>query len=134
MKRTVRALVILASIIVSVLPAVGRQDAPAPSSRPFAFQEYRLRNGLHVVLSEDDRLPLVTVTVGYGAGTLRESQGQEGLAYLLENLMFQGSENVSPLQHLAFVQKVGGELNATTSHDKTLFYETLPANQLTLAL
>jgi predicted Zn-dependent peptidase len=134
MKRTARAHVILASIIVSALPAVGRQDAPAPSSLPFAFQEYRLRNGLHVVLSEDDRLPLVTVAVGYGAGTLRESQGQEGLAYLLENLMFQGSENVSPLQHLAFVQKVGGELNATTSHDKTLFYETLPANQLTLAL
>ncbi|MCK7514327.1 MAG: insulinase family protein [Desulfobacterales bacterium] len=60
--------------------------------------------------------------------------GQEGLAYLLENLMFQGSENISPLQHIAFVQKVGGELNATTTPDKALFYETLPSNQLALAL
>ena len=76
----------------------------------------------------------MTVAVGYGAGTLREKPGQEGLAYLLENLMFQGSENVSPLQHIAFVQKVGGELNATTTPDKALFYETLPSNQLALAL
>ena len=48
--------------------------------------------------------------------------------------MFQGSENVAPLQHVGFVQKVGGELNATTAHDKALFYETLPSNQLALAL
>ncbi len=134
MNRTARALVILASLILPTLQAVGSQDTAAPESLPLAFQEYRLRNGLRVILSEDARLPLVTVAVGYGAGTLREKPGQEGLAYLLENLMFQGSDNVSPLQHITFVQKVGGELNATTTPDKALFYETLPSNQLALAL
>ena len=134
MNKAAFALVLLALLVPSGLAAAGRQDASAPPSLPFAFQEYRLRNGLRVILSEDSRLPLVTVAVGYGAGTLREKPGQEGLAYLLENLMFQGSENVAPLQHVAFIQKVGGELNATTSHDKALFYETLPSNQLALAL
>jgi predicted Zn-dependent peptidase len=134
MNRTARALIILASVVLPTLQTAGAQDAASSESLPFAFQEYRLRNGLRVILSEDARLPLVTVAVGYGAGTLREKPGQEGLAYLLENLMFQGSDNVSPLQHVSFVQKVGGELNATTAPDKALFYETLPSNQLALAL
>jgi zinc protease len=134
MKRTTRALIVLAFLAWPVLHAAGAQDTAAQSSRPFSFEEFRLKNGLRVILSEDPRLPLVTVAVGYGAGTLREKPGQEGLAYLLENLMFQGSENVGPFQHIAFVQKVGGELNAITAPDKTLFYQTLPSNQLALAL
>ncbi|MCK7479969.1 MAG: insulinase family protein [Candidatus Moduliflexus flocculans] len=74
------------------------------------------------------------MAVAYGAGTIREKPAQEGLAYLLENLMFQGSENVPPSSTSAIVQKVGGELNATTTADKALFYETLPSNYLALAL
>ncbi len=134
MEKAARALVVLAFLSLAGLPATA-QEEPAPSSSlPFSFQEYRLRNGLRVVLSESSSLPLVTVAVGYGAGTLREKPGQEGLAFLVENLMFQGSENVGPLQHIAYVQQVGGELNATTTPDKALFYETLPSNQLALAL
>jgi predicted Zn-dependent peptidase len=115
-------------------PSPGQTDAVEPVVLPFVVQEFGLRNGLRVVLVPDDRLPLVTVAVAYRAGTLYEKPSQEGLAYLLENLMFQGSENVGPLQHVAFIQKVGGELNATTTPDKALFYETLPSNQLALAL
>ena len=132
MKKAVFSLIVLSLFALGNPPSFGQESAP-PSS-PFTHPEYRLRNGLRVLLAEDHRLPLVTVAVAYGAGTLREKPGQEGLAYLLENLMFQGSENVAPLQHVGFVQKVGGELNATTSHDKALFYETLPSNQLALAL
>ncbi len=115
------------------VPGTGGQG-PVRSPLGFSVEEFRLRNGLRVILSVDRRLPLVTVAVGYGAGTIREKPGQEGLAYLLENLMFQGSENVGPLQHVSFVQKVGGQLNATTSIDKTLFYQTLPSSYLSLAL
>jgi zinc protease len=132
-----KAFAVLALLSLAVLPLRGGQDpagTAGSTALPFTFKEYRLKNGLRVVLSEDRSLPLVTVAVGYGAGTLREKPGQEGLAYLLENLMFQGSENVSPLQHIAFIQKIGGELNATTAPDKALFYETLPSNQLALAL
>jgi zinc protease len=134
MRKTVPAFVLAAWVALSGPAFAAAQEEAAPSSFPFAFEQYRLRNGLRVVLAEDPGLPLVTVAVGYAAGSLREKPGQEGLALLLENLMFQGSENVPPLQHVMFVQKVGGELNATTAPDKTLFYETLPSNQLALAL
>lgn len=113
-------------------PARGQEAAAAGWG--FPVQEYRLKNGLRVILSEDDSLPLVTVAIAYRAGTVREQSGQEGLAYLMENLMFQGSENVGPLQHVSYIQKVGGELNATTTFDRSLFYQTLPSNQLALAL
>lgn len=134
MRKTVPAFILAAWAVLPLLTAAASQEAAVTASFPFAFEQYRLRNGLRVVLAEDPELPLVTVAVGYGAGSLREKPGQEGLAFLLENLMFQGSENVPPLQHVVFVQKVGGELNATTAPDKTLFYETLPSNQLALAL
>jgi zinc protease len=133
MNKMIRPFFLLLILGSAGLPAVGGQDAVQGAIR-FPIQDYRLRNGLRVILSEDSRLPLVAVAVAYGAGTLREKPGQEGLAYLLENLMFQGSENVSPLQHVGFIQKVGGDLNATTTPDKALFYETLPSNYLSLAL
>jgi len=133
MRKTAQTFILAALIAFPGLMSAEAQEA-ASAPLPFAFQTYRLRNGLRIVLAEDPRLPLVTVAVGYAAGSLREKPGQEGLAYLLENLMFQGSENVAPLQHLTYIQKVGGELNATTTPDKALFYETLPSNQLPLAL
>ncbi len=121
------------SLFPSLSPPASAQEGPPAGWSP-PVQEFRLKNGLRVILSEDDSFPLVTVAIAYGAGTSRERPGQEGLAYLIENLMFQGSENVGPLQHVSYVQKVGGELNATTQFDKTLFYQTLPSNQLALAL
>lgn len=126
-------LILLTLLVPASFPAAPAQET-APNTLGFEFQEHRLRNGLRVILSVDGKLPLVTVAVAYGAGTMREKPGQEGLAYLLENLMFQGSENVSPLQHIGFVQKVGGDLNATTTPDRALFYQTLPSNYLALAL
>jgi zinc protease len=132
MKRAA-AVLLLYALVAGRVPAADQQGAVL-NPLGFAVEDFRLRNGLRVLLSVDDRLPLVTVAVGYGAGTIREQPGQEGLAYLLENLMFQGSENVGPLQHVGYVQKVGGELNATTGVDKSLYYETLPSNHLALAL
>jgi len=123
----------LAALLVGTAPAAGGQEQ-AREGLGFTAEEFRLGNGLRVVLSVDSRLPVVTVAVGYGAGTIREGPEQEGLAYLLENLMFQGSENVGPLQHVKFIQKVGGELNATTTVDKALYFETLLSSYLPLAL
>lgn len=120
-------------LLAAALPPLLGQEVFS-SGWTFPVHRYRLANGLRVVLSEDASLPLVSVAVVYGAGTIREQRGKIGLAYLLENLMFQGSANVSPLQHLSFILRVGGELNATTTLDKSVFYETLPSNQLALAL
>lgn len=123
--------VLLSCLLVTHLPIRADTIGGFPD---LPVQYYRLRNGLRVILCTDPSLPIVSVVVAYGAGSVREKEGQAGLAYFLENMMFQGSENVGPLQHIGFIQKIGGELNAQTRFEKTVFYQTLPSNQLGLAL
>jgi len=101
---------------------------------PLPFEYFQLSNGLHVILSEDHSLPLVSVVIGYNVGSINEQPGKTGIAYLLENLMFQGSRNVSRMQHISFINRIGGELSATTTQDKTLFYQRVPSNQLARVL
>ena len=115
------------------VPPLASQALPSRGI-DLSLTQYRLKNGLQVILSEDDTLPVVSVVVAYGAGPVREKPGLSGLAYLMESLMFQGSENVSPMQHINYIQRIGGEFNANTAFDKTYFYETVPSNQLALAL
>jgi zinc protease len=100
----------------------------------FPVSQYKLKNGLQVILSEENFLPLVSVVVAYNVGAIDELPGKTGLAYLLQNLMFQGSENISQMQHVRFINRCGGQLNATTTIDSTLFYQTVPSNQLALVL
>lgn len=101
---------------------------------PFPIKQVTLKNGLRVILSEDYSLPIVSVVVAYKVGSINEEPGKTGLAHLLENLMFQGSRNVGRMQHYSFIQKIGGTLNAITTDDKTIFYQTVPSNQLALVL
>ncbi len=118
-----------------VPPAASQTAAAPPAGVPdFPLTQYRLRNGLTVVLSEDDSLPLVSVVVAYKAGSIYEKPGKTGLAALLENLMFAGSTDVPPLQHISFINRVGGTLSAAGSEDRTVFYQTVPANALALTL
>lgn len=109
---------------------------PSPPIKGLTFPvtQYTLRNGLEVIIAEDESLPLVSVVIAYRAGALQERPGQMGLAYLVENLMFQGSENISPMQHINYINRIGGELNAITAFDRTIFYQTVSSNQLALAL
>jgi len=100
----------------------------------FNVNSFKLKNGLQVFLSEDNSLPLISVVIAYKVGSLYEKPGKTGLAYMLENLMFYGSNNVGRMQHISFIQKVGGQLNAETREDKTIFYQTVPSNQLPLVL
>jgi predicted Zn-dependent peptidase len=126
--------VLIAILLLPAGPLSARPLEAVPSGWRFAVEEYRLNNGLRVILSTDETLPLVSVVMAYGAGSIREQQGQVGLAYFMENLMFQGSENIGPLQHLRFIQRTGGIVNAETTLDKALYYQTLPSNELALAL
>lgn len=100
----------------------------------FPFSQYQLKNDLQVILAEDDSLPLVSVVVAYNVGSFHERPGKSGLAYLLENLMFLGSQNVGPMQHVAYINKIGGELSAATFEDRTVYYQTVASNQLALVL
>ena len=100
----------------------------------FEVTTFQLENGLQVILSEDYSLPLVSVVLAYNVGSINEPPKKTGLAYMLENLMFQGSRNIGSMQHIHFISKIGGILNAVTTEDRTIFYQTVPASQLALVL
>jgi len=98
------------------------------------FQKHVLENGLQVVLHEDHSDPVVAVYVYYHVGSSREEPGRSGFAHLFEHMLFQGSQNVRDDQHFKLIQEAGGSLNGTTNQDRTNYFETLPSNQLELAL
>jgi len=98
------------------------------------YTRYRLDNGLTVILHEDHSDPLVHVDVTYHVGSNREEIGRSGFAHFFEHMMFQGSANVADEEHFKLVSNAGGTLNGSTSSDRTNYYETLPINQLEIAL
>ncbi|MFO8235274.1 MAG: pitrilysin family protein [Bacteroidales bacterium] len=98
------------------------------------FEEYDLENGLHVILHEDHSTPIVTVSVMYHVGSKNEQPDKKGFAHFFEHLMFEGSENIGRHEYSEHVEKVGGTLNASTSSDRTYYYEVLPSNHLELGL
>jgi predicted Zn-dependent peptidase len=98
------------------------------------FEERRLANGLRVVLSRDESVPVVAINLWYGVGSRNERPGRTGFAHLFEHMLFQGSEHVAANEHFELVQRAGGTLNGSTWLDRTNYYETLPAHQLELAL
>jgi predicted Zn-dependent peptidase len=95
---------------------------------------HRLPNGLRVVLSEDHTAPIVAVNLWYHVGSANERPDRTGFAHLFEHMLFQGSANVEANEHFELIQRAGGTLNGSTWLDRTNYYETVPSNQLALAL
>ena len=100
----------------------------------FAFDDYTLDNGLRVLLAENHAAAVVTVNVWYDVGSRNEEPGRSGFAHLFEHMMLQGSANIGKAEHAQLVERAGGTMNATTSPDRTNYYETLPSNRLNLGL
>jgi zinc protease len=99
------------------------------------YEKYKLANGLDVILSEDHTLPLVSVNLWYHVGSANERPGRTGFAHLFEHMMFQGSEHVGAKAHFRYLEAAGASsINGTTGFDRTNYYETVPSNQLELAL
>jgi zinc protease len=98
------------------------------------IETYRLENGLLVTLSQDHTAPIVAVNLWYHVGSANERTGRTGFAHLFEHMLFQGSEHVEANEHFELVSRAGGTLNGSTWLDRTNYFETVPANQLALAL
>jgi len=98
------------------------------------IETYRLENGLFVTLSEDHTAPIVAVNLWYHVGSANEREGRTGFAHLFEHMLFQGSAHVEANEHFELVSRAGGTLNGSTWLDRTNYFETVPANQLALAL
>jgi len=109
-------------------------NAFGQSATNIDFTEFDLKNGLHVILHEDNSTPIVAVTVMYHVGSKNEDPSRTGMAHFFEHLLFEGSENIERGEFDHYVENAGGVLNANTSQDRTFYYELLPSNQLELGL
>ncbi len=133
---------LLAGMIAAASPARAETAPPAASATPAApvkmpvidFVEYDLPNGLHVILHRDTTVPVISTYVHYHVGSKNERPDRTGFAHFFEHLMFEGTENIKRGQIDKLVSAAGGNLNASTSFDRTDYYFNLPANQLSLAL
>jgi len=98
------------------------------------FEEFDLDNGLHVILHQDNTAPVVTTTVMYDVGGKDRELNRTGFAHFFEHLLFEGSENIERGEFMKIIPANGGTFNATTSQDRTYYYEVFPSNKLELGL
>ena len=98
------------------------------------FEEYKLENGLHVILHQEPTVPLVVTAVMYHVGAKDENPNRTGFAHFFEHLLFEGTKHIPRGQFMKIVEENGGALNANTSQDRTYYYEFFPSNKLELAL
>ena len=94
-----------------------------------------LDNGLDVIVDSDLTLPAVAINLWYNVGSADEQPGRDGFAHLFEHLMFSGTTSgIASGEHLATIEAVGGSANATTSFDRTNYFELVPPGALELGL
>ena len=98
------------------------------------FDEYKLKNGLTVILHQDHSTPIVAVSIMYHVGAKNEDPNRTGFAHFFEHLLFEGSKNIARGEFFKHIENAGGNNNANTSNDRTFYYEVLPSNQLELGL
>ncbi len=138
--------VALTAMTVCNMPTIAQAADPAVASNrgryhefwktpliPIA-QDFKLANGLRVIISEDHSVPVAALAIVYDVGARNEVKHRSGFAHLFEHMMFEGSENVAKTEHFKYIQAAGGLLNASTHEDFTNYFEKLPSNQIELAL
>jgi len=115
-----------AGILLAVIGSATAQEV--------VFEEYDLDNGLHVILHQDNNVPVVTVAVSYHVGSKNENPEKTGFAHFFEHLLFEGTKNIERGEWFKLVSSNGGSNNATTNYDRTYYYENFPSNNLELGL
>ena len=99
-------------------------------SQEVAFEEYDLDNGMHVILHQDNNVPVVTVAVSYHVGSKNENPNKTGFAHFFEHLLFEGTKNIERGEWFKLVSSNGGSNNATTNYDRTYYYENFPSKHV----
>ena len=97
------------------------------------FEKYTLTNGLQVILHQDQALPITAVNLWYHVGSKDEDPGRTGFAHLFEHIMFEGSKNHNT-DFFEPLEKVGANINGSTTHDRTNYWTNVPANHLEMVL
>src|SRR6187455_1741973 len=113
-------------------PAQSPPVQPPPLQVP--YRQFRLANGLTVILHQDRSVPIVAVNVWYHVGSANERPGRTGFAHLFEHLMFEGSKNVKEGEFDTLLEAAGGNNNGSTTNDRTNYVIDVPSNAIELAL
>ena len=114
-------------IILAIFPLFSK-------SQNIDYIEYDLDNGLHVILHQDNSVPLVVTSVMYHVGAKDENPKRTGFAHFFEHLLFEGTKNIGRGEMDKIIERNGGSYNANTTQDRTYYYELLPSNKLELGL
>src|SRR5215218_8658378 len=96
--------------------------------------EMELSNGLGIILKEDHSAPVVSIWTWYRVGSRNERPGKTGLSHWVDHMQFKGTARIAKGQIFRDISRVGGTLNALTSHDWTAYFETVPSHQIDLPL
>jgi zinc protease len=138
--RRLAALLVVSVLTAGLARTGAEQAAPSRAAQDAAIPRlehttFTLDNGLKVILSQDKRLPMVAVNLWYHVGPANEIPARTGFAHLFEHMMFQGSKHVPADTHFKLLEAAGAsDINGTTDFDRTNYFETVPANELELAL
>ena len=129
-----RPLQLAAALLSLAAPMSARAQSTPIESPKLQVERYTLPNGLTVLLSEDKSTPVVAVDLWYHVGSKNEKPGRTGFAHLFEHMMFEGSEHVADGEHLKLVEAAGGDINGSTTSDRTNYYDVVPSSELETAL
>jgi len=99
-----------------------------------SIREFQLENGLKILLKEDHSVPIVSQALFYAVGSRNELKNKTGIAHYLEHMQFNGTKKISKSQISKEIEKRGGNFNAGTSNDFTVYYMTLPSKHLEFVL
>jgi len=121
-------------LILACCLAISGATLAFPAEFSIPVETYKLKNGLRVILSKDNAVPVVTVYMIYDVGARSEEKGRTGFAHLFEHMMFEGSANAPKGVQDTMVESNGGVENGSTHPDFTDYYEVLPSNKLATAL
>ncbi|MCJ7788431.1 MAG: insulinase family protein, partial [Methyloceanibacter sp.] len=122
-----RAGFIFACASLASIAVAAAVDKAVPSER---VEEFKLANGLQVVVIPDHRAAVVTQMVWYKVGAADEPRGSSGIAHFLEHLMFKGTDTIPTGQFSKIVARNGGEDNAFTNHDVTAYFQRVAKDRL----
>jgi len=121
-------------VLALIVPVACTKKAAEEAELKIDYEQYKLENGLEVVLHEDRSDPIAAVAVQYHVGSNREEVGRTGFAHLFEHMMFQESQHVGQDQFFKKIQAAGGTLNGGTSRDGTIYFQVVPKNALEMVL
>lgn len=120
--------------LLTLAALIGIASPSAFAERRYDFKQIELDNGMKVISLEDFSCPIVAVQVWYHVGAKNENPKRQGFAHMFEHMMFRGTDRLHETSHFDNIRRVGGNTNAYTAFDQTVYIQQVPSNQLEMVL